>query len=585
MKTGTPKSLLVLVLSLFFLSTSFLKPQSVEARIPMSEIVSLLGLDNEAEIAKKKSHLKNISEDAKGNTNRTGYFSAAVEGGFITTTFYAGGSPSEETLQVMGFDGAEIAQIQKKYGRGAIGEVGTWTAALYTPPASSTTYLADLFQSARIVPEARAQGLGFASLDPILSTWKTFRNISYLFFVFVFIVVGFMIMFQHKINGQTVVTAQQAIPHIIVSMIFVTFSYAIAGLLIDLMYVFMYFIISLFNGSGRLVNLSVFGMASELIKTGWESTFESVNEMMEELIGKNIWQDALGLASGVLVSLIVALGILFSIFKLFIQLLKNYISIILHVAFAPLLLMIGAVPGQNVFGGWLKQIVANLLAFPIVLLTLLMSELMTSYEIQSGGFMPPFLLGQGIGGAMPTVVGIGILLILPEIIEQVKKAMGVSEGIFGELAGVARQRLGKGAAVGAPVGLGAYGALGGGVGGGLWGAAQGIREGKSLAGVGQQAWGGLKRGAAYGGVGGAVAPNIPRLVGEIGRTGWRQGMDYASAETLGTGVRKLREMTDNEFLQEALSRLEDQTQARGTPQTSPRVRQSGVEEEDDTYGH
>jgi hypothetical protein len=49
-----------------------------------------------------------------------------------------------------------------------------------------------------------------------------------------------------------------------------------------------------------------------------------------------------------------------------------------------------------------------------------------------GGFMPPFLVGQGQGSIIPVILGIGILLVIPEIMQQVKKAMGVEEGVFGQ---------------------------------------------------------------------------------------------------------------------------------------------------------
>src|SRR5690606_25281628 len=89
-------------------------------------------------------------------------------------------------------------------------------------------------------------GLGFSSLDPILDTWKAFRNVAYLFYVIMFLVIGFMIMFRQKISSQAVVTAQQALPKIIISLIAVTFSYALAGLMIDAMYLIMYLIVGLF---------------------------------------------------------------------------------------------------------------------------------------------------------------------------------------------------------------------------------------------------------------------------------------------------------------------------------------------------
>jgi hypothetical protein len=41
-----------------------------------------------------------------------------------------------------------------------------------------------------------------------------------------------MIMFRTKV-GQAAITAQQAIPNVVIAMLAVTFSYAIAGLMID----------------------------------------------------------------------------------------------------------------------------------------------------------------------------------------------------------------------------------------------------------------------------------------------------------------------------------------------------------------
>ena len=53
-------------------------------------------------------------------------------------------------------------------------------------------------------------------------------------------------MFRQKV-GQTAITAQQTIPQIIMSLVLVTFSYAIAGFMIDLMYVLMVLIVGVFS--------------------------------------------------------------------------------------------------------------------------------------------------------------------------------------------------------------------------------------------------------------------------------------------------------------------------------------------------
>ena len=56
-----------------------------------------------------------------------------------------------------------------------------------------------------------------------------------------------MIMFRSKV-GQAAITVQQAIPSILIALLAVTFSYAIAGFLIDLMYLMMYMLAGLFAG-------------------------------------------------------------------------------------------------------------------------------------------------------------------------------------------------------------------------------------------------------------------------------------------------------------------------------------------------
>lgn len=350
-----------------------------------------------------------------------------------SSLIFVAGPPESATGEESTLTEEQKRIVYKRYGGGAIGAVGNGIAALYTPPASSTTYVADLLRSAHIVPQAQAQGLGFASLDPILGTWKIFRNVAYLFFVVIFLIIGFMIMFRQKINGQTVVTAQQAIPGIIVSLIFVTFSYAIAGFMIDLMYLLMYLMIVLFNppeGTAILDNNIFDAIWYILIGKGeGVSLFSSVSGAVENFTkaftgNLGAASGALGWLAGITAALVVAVAILIAAFKILFELLKTYVSIVLSIALAPITLMFGAIPGQNSFFKWLKRLVGNLLAFPVVLMT----------------FIPPFLPGRGVSGAIVTLVGIGILLIIPEIIQQVKKAFGAEGGIVETLGGQMIQR-------------------------------------------------------------------------------------------------------------------------------------------------
>ena len=313
-----------------------------------------------------------------------------------------------------------------------------------------------------------------------------FRNVAYLFFVVLFLVIGFMIMFRSKI-GQAAITVQQAIPSILIALLAVTFSYAIAGLLIDLMYLLMYMLASLFSQGTEIIEKNVFGLVGAMFGGGaFGDAKEAITTMMDGLLDIGFVGDALSWVSGLTGAIIVGVAILIGTFKIFFELLKSYISLILQVVFSPIILMLDAIPGRNKFLDWVKNIGANLLMWPIVLVCLLVNRMLTSsatgtffqgdLDSSIGGFMPPFLLGQGDAAVFPVLVGVGILLVIPEIMQQAKKAMGASDGVFGDLAKSAWGRIRTGVTYAPPVLGGAIGA-----GSGVWNGLASSQGAKPLA--------------------------------------------------------------------------------------------------------
>ena len=106
------------------------------------------------------------------------------------------------------------------------------------PPASAIAWFRGGLEQNNLIPKTyAAEGIGFASISGYASIWSLFRNITYLVLVFFIVAVGFLVMFRFKINPQTVVTIENTLPRIVIALIMITFSFAIAGLLIDLMYV------------------------------------------------------------------------------------------------------------------------------------------------------------------------------------------------------------------------------------------------------------------------------------------------------------------------------------------------------------
>lgn len=308
------------------------------------------------------------------------------------------------------------------------------------PVATPERYIADVLDSAGVgvVQPAYAQGLGFTALDPVLEAWKKFRDISYIIFVLVIMVIGFMIMLRQKV-GQAAVTAQQALPNIIMTLIIVSFSYAIAGILIEAMYLVMLLMVLFFQ-----VEQSVFlavgpiELGMRLVIGGASEGYEITRQAVASLIGEGL---AIDNFAGLAVGLIVALAVAFGIFRLLFELLKTYISILISVTLAPLMLMLGAIPGRNPFGTWIKSLVGNLAAFPVVLLLLIIFNELTggltgaegSFGSSSGGFAPPYLFGSFAAGdtggtAAQFIIGLGILLTMTDLVKQAKKSLGAGSG-------------------------------------------------------------------------------------------------------------------------------------------------------------
>lgn len=345
------------------------------------------------------------------------------------------------------------------YYPGAIGGALNMTSiALTNPPASSREYVADLinnFQSPLGVKPAYAQGIGFSSLSTVLELWKLFRDLAYLFFVIIFLVVGFLIMFRAKIGSQTAVTVQQMLPKLVVSLILVTFSYAIAGFLLDAMYLMIYLLIGVFAllsgkyGAGfsfqQLQNVAftqnIFTNGLNTIGGVAGSVAGSVNEIVANFLsagtvtaGANpdIVSKALGGASAIVALLVVAVAILFAVFRTFFILLKAYVSILFSVILAPIQLLLGALPGQNAFSKWINNLIENIIVFPVVIFMLFMVQFFSAQSKAPtiGGFTAP-QLGSGVAagaGAFSSLIALGVILAMPEA---AKIAKGILKGDVG----------------------------------------------------------------------------------------------------------------------------------------------------------
>lgn len=274
---------------------------------------------------------------------------------------------------------------------------------------SGVTYVKEVERRFHIVPEAKAQGFGYTGalgvIPDIQNAWKVMRNLSYTLFVIVILVFAFMIMFRIKISPQVVITVQSALPKIALGLILVTFSYAIAGFLIDMMYVVMGLLSVIFSqftvfgvsfsglaGTGVGATTSTTGYFTLLtqgptflgVKTGvfglmimyfinyflaW--IFIVMGGIVTGLLGSGGFVGGsivavLTFFLGLLGLIVVFITAIINFFKIIILLVKTFLSIILLTIFAPLQLTVGMiVPGLS-FGGWVRSYISKLAVFPAV---------------------------------------------------------------------------------------------------------------------------------------------------------------------------------------------------------------------------
>lgn len=301
--------------------------------------------------------------------------------------------------------------IGYRYEGGIINSMnGVITTMISNQGVSSKEYIADLGHNLGIVPkQAYAQGTGFAALSPILPLWKTMRDITYLFYVVIFMVVGFMILLRKKIDPRTVITIEAALPKLIITLILITFSYAIMGFILDIANLISTIIGNMFAGKyiatgsvklQELMNNNIFLLARPITNVGaLANQFADLVSTAGSLISGLTWLS---------VNLIFAFAVMFITFKIFFSLLGPFAGIVLSVIFAPIQLLMMAVPGSETnISSFLRNFISKVAVFPVVWSLLIIAAILGDTQTVQNGQCPG-IFGPGTGlpcadwGANPT---------------------------------------------------------------------------------------------------------------------------------------------------------------------------------------
>jgi len=394
----------------------------------------------------------------------------------------------------------------KNYGKSVFGFMTNLIVIPYAnPPASGVMWAYSGLQNAGFVPKTMAaEGIGFAAIKPFSNLWKIFRDLSYMVLVIVLIAIGFMVMFRAKINPQTVISVENALPKIVIALILITFSFAIAGFLIDLMYVSIVLIISLLSDNNNFYNVtqfqnnyigagitqifkdvtagqdwftqfgilpvlgdSILGILPPIIATGirsivgiiftvWIGNLAHISLVKPlttifnvlgfgTVVTGNIWEGITGTFGSLLVyfslflvgftvvftvilDILLVGTLLFLVFRIFALLFSSYLKLLLLIIIAPFLLIFEAIPGKSVFSYWIKNIIGNLIAFPITIAIFLIGYIIVNSSLPQGynELRLPYLNGLD-SNSFKILIGLGLIILIPDLVKVTKEALGIKD--------------------------------------------------------------------------------------------------------------------------------------------------------------
>ncbi len=358
-----------------------------------------------------------------------------------------------------------------------------------TQPVSSVDYLAYVGNNLKknhVVDSAYAAtpGYGFGGLAPILPIWKAFRNIAYMLFAIAFVMYGVMIMFRIRVDGKTAATITLAIPKLITTLLLITFSYAIVGLLVDLSTVASALLIDVLR-VGKIIKdpiegvvrgssgLGSWGMIGSFLINTLSSIIISPFIVFNLLLGgffSATWAwvgIVLSLATGIgeAIAIILVIAVIWSYIKLILKLFQSYLSIIVSLVFSPIILLGNVMPGSKAFSGWIMGILGNLSTFPAAAFLLTLSYALMMQPVvnafpnanlgvvslaPSGGngwttaagtgtnmWAPQIVVpqGGGLGDLMLATIGIGLLLMSSKYVDMVLKAFNTPPFPYGAAIG------------------------------------------------------------------------------------------------------------------------------------------------------
>jgi hypothetical protein len=370
---------------------------------------------------------------------------------------------------------------------GMLGLVTNMMAATYDLPIRSgdyTSYIASNFGLTKPAYGQVAQtGQGFENLKPVLRLWTRVRDLTYVLFVLLFVFVGIAIMLRLKIDARTAMSIQNQVPKIIITLLLVTFSYSIAGAMVDMMWVGTYLGINFLTDGESCNNVPLSKVATDKLLSNpidyVNNIFESIkgdNCAFKDVVGinalgelsseaGNVFGDlagrvvvsALGLGDGQigcglgdpwacvrqvpfaivsfivsrLGALVIIIAILAQLIRVWFQLMKAYLYLFLYTLMGPLWIVIGIIPGVSSYGfrDWINHLLFAISVYPVTIFLftvgiVIMNDDTIRNAASRGGqvFVPPLVGNPNIGNNLGFIFGLAVILMSPEVVNMMRSA-------------------------------------------------------------------------------------------------------------------------------------------------------------------
>lgn len=229
----------------------------------------------------------------------------------------------------------------------------TGVAAQQPIPVNMAYYIDRQTENVPFVNKAFAQFGGSDAAEysgPLLpmtfSLWRIVRNLSYALMAIIMVIIGVMIMTRKKINPQTMVSVQYAIPKIIIALILITFSYPIGATIASVAWAL--------RGSASAIVYDLGGFRDLAI---WPLVSGS------SIVGGLIIALVVGLATGgvgLVTMLLSAAGFILALviyIAIHVKILIIYLQIVTQTITSPLTFAWSAVPGnESKVTDWFKSV-------------------------------------------------------------------------------------------------------------------------------------------------------------------------------------------------------------------------------------